>query len=109
MAVQPGSPYVRLGDVVRDVVTGVEGILTGRFEYLGGCLMGSVQPIGTQNDGKPYDATTFDWCRLRYVRPFSSAEEFIGVANQQMAGPPQVELITGGPDRPQPDRSAPKR
>lgn len=85
---------VHLGDLVRDKVTGFQGVATGRFEYLSGCLRISVESTDLQG-GKAVDAT-FDEDRLEVVTPGY-------VAHSQDAA---VRL--GGP-RDTPRRDSPQR
>lgn len=48
-----------LGKKAKDIVTGFEGIITSRSEFLTGCNRYGITPkIGT--DGKPIDAQWFD-------------------------------------------------
>lgn len=57
---------IKLGQRVRDVVTGLEGIATARVEFLTGCAQYGVAP-GLDKDGKVMDTQYFDWTRLRIV------------------------------------------
>ena len=54
---------VKLGDKVKDAITGFEGVVTGRAEYLYGCVRCLVEPEGL-HDGKPIDTQWFDEQRL---------------------------------------------
>lgn len=57
---------ITLGTKVRDVITGFEGMATGRAEYLTGCVQVCVSPrIG--DDGKVRDSHWFDEDRLEVV------------------------------------------
>lgn len=47
---------LELGDTGKHAVTGFEGIVTARVEYLTGCL----QPQGVTPEGKPLDSFYFD-------------------------------------------------
>lgn len=55
---------VKLGSKVRDVVTGFEGVATGRAEYLTGCVQICVSPP-VDGEGKLRDANWFDEDRLQ--------------------------------------------
>ena len=55
-----------LGQKVKDVVTGLEGIVTSRTEYLTGCIHCGVQPQNLK-DGKPQDPEWIDQSRLIFV------------------------------------------
>ena len=54
MAIEP-----KLGDKVRDSITGFAGIVTAITEYLNGCKRVSVQPQNLK-DGVPIDVQYFD-------------------------------------------------
>lgn len=57
---------IKLGDRVRDWVTGLEGIATARVEYLGGCIQYCVQPkVG--KEGKMMESHCFDVGRLEVI------------------------------------------
>ncbi len=50
---------IKLGQTVRDAITGLEGVVIGKHEYLYGCTRISVQPA-EHKDGKFADAFTID-------------------------------------------------
>jgi hypothetical protein len=54
------------GQTVRDIITGVEGVVTGRVDYITGCNQYLVQPR-TAPDGSPREAKWFDEQRLSEV------------------------------------------
>jgi hypothetical protein len=54
---------IKLGDRVKDSITGFKGIVTGRFEYLNGCVRLAVTPEELK-DGKPVEDMVFDEGRL---------------------------------------------
>jgi len=57
---------VRLGQRVRDVVTGFEGIVVSRVEYLSGCVQYCVKPhVG--EDGKMLEGEYIDEQRIEIV------------------------------------------
>jgi hypothetical protein len=58
---------VRLGDRVRDEISGLEGIASARYEYLYGCVRVCVRPEKLK-DGKPVESTVFDEAQLRVVK-----------------------------------------
>lgn len=57
---------LKLGDLVRDRVTGFAGIVMCRTDWLNGCIRIGVQPRELK-DGKPIDALTFDVEQLLLV------------------------------------------
>lgn len=80
---------INLGDKVKDIVTGFEGIAVAKTTWLNGCTR-----IGLQSDklkdGLPTEAQWFDEPQLKLIKP-----------NQVSCGPRD----TGGPI-PTPKRSA---
>lgn len=57
---------MKLGDKVRDKVTGYEGIAIGKTEWLNGCTRWTVQSQ-TLHEGKPIDSFCFDEPQLEIV------------------------------------------
>ena len=85
---------IRLGDKVKDSISGFSGIAIGRTEWLHGCQRITVQPDHLGKDGKPLESQTFDEPQLQIVS-----------AGKVKPG----ERDTGGP-MPEPVRQAtPKR
>lgn len=88
-------PVAKLGDKVRDRLTGYEGVATARFEYLFGPPAIGVQPQSLK-DGKPAESFTFDEMQLEVV------------GRKPVVQP--AERKTGGPrDEPRVSRTAPVR
>lgn len=56
------------GDLVKDLVTGFEGIVTSRTTWLHGCDRMIVQPQKLTADGKPVEDSAFDEDRLKIVK-----------------------------------------
>ena len=54
---------VTLGTVVKDAITGFEGVAISRTEYLYGCVRIAVEPQALQ-EGRPIEAQYFDEQRL---------------------------------------------
>jgi len=75
---------IQLGQKARDKVTGFEGILVGRVQYLFGCNQYSISPPA--KDGKVNDSQWFDEGRVEVIGP--------GIAPEAV----QVEK-PGGPNR----------
>jgi hypothetical protein len=59
---------IKLGDIVRDTVSGFEGVVIAEHQWLNGCKRISVQPQKL-HDGKPIEAQTFDEPQLELVAP----------------------------------------
>lgn len=58
---------VKLGQKVRDTISGVEGVAVARTEWLYGCVRVTIQPEGSK-DGKPYDYFNADEPQLVAAR-----------------------------------------
>jgi hypothetical protein len=87
------SEQIDLGDVARDVITGFEGVVVSRHEYLHGCARLSIQPRAL-HEGTPVETQTFDEPQLALI---------------SRRGTPWVQPTTGGP-RPEPTpRAEPPR
>lgn len=69
-----------LGDRVRDAITGFEGILTCRTQWLNNCNTYGVQPT-TLKDGVPMERAHFDEPQLELV------EEKVMEAHRETGGP----------------------
>jgi hypothetical protein len=65
-AIPRHTPTVQLGDVVRDRVTGFQGVIVARTEWLNGCWRITVTPPADK-DGKLADSQTFDEFQLELV------------------------------------------
>lgn len=73
---------VKLGQKVKDVITGFEGTITGRAQYLTGCSQGLVAPP-ISKDGEHRDGHWFDEDRLAVV-----SEEIV-----------DLKVVNPGPDK----------
>jgi hypothetical protein len=58
---------IKIGDIVRDGVTGFEGMAVAITEWLHGCKRVTVQPQKL-HEGKPIEAVTFDYPQLVVVQ-----------------------------------------
>ncbi|NOZ67988.1 MAG: hypothetical protein GXP46_01765 [Deferribacteres bacterium] len=58
---------INLGDKVKDIVTGFEGVVTCRCEYLNGCVRVEVQ-LDKLKDGKPIGSLWIDTQQLIVVK-----------------------------------------
>ncbi len=73
---------LKLGQKVKDIITGFEGIAVSRVEYLTGCAQIGVTP-SVGNDGKIPDTQYFDHTRLVVLTKESVMES----VNQDRGGP----------------------
>lgn len=91
---------IELGIRVKDVVTGFEGVVIGRTEWLTGCRTYGLQ--GEMRDGEVPEARWIDEVRLDLIS--DSTLRLPGVSS----GPVEVASLKGGP-QPTPSRDlAPK-
>lgn len=63
----PDSPkwLVDLGDKAKDTITGFEGIVSARIEYLFGPRRIALTPVALDKDGKPQDPIGFDESQIQ--------------------------------------------
>lgn len=76
------SKRIGLGDVARDRITGFEGVVIARAEWLTNCVRLTLQPKGLKEDGSTKTCESFDEPSL----------ELVAAAN-----PPPEERKAGGP------------
>ena len=57
---------IPMGALVRDTVSGLEGVVMAKTEWRFGCARVSVQPLGSK-DGKPFDTFVVDVPQLELV------------------------------------------
>lgn len=88
---------VNLGDLVKDTITGFEGVVIGETRWLYGCRRFTVQPRDLK-DGKPIEPVSFDEPQLLVLEAFDG-----GWLPRSNAGSPAAAAETGGP-RPEPTR-----
>lgn len=76
---------IKLGTIAKDIITGFEGIVTARVEYLTGCTQYGLQPKCVP-DGKYPEAQYFDESRLdgRTVEQIAAKTE---AASNDKGGP----------------------
>jgi hypothetical protein len=81
---------VPLGTLMRDKVTGWEGIAIAKVVFMNGCVQYSLKPQKLDKDGKTMEAPTFDCEQLEVIGK--------GIAKEE----PKEKKSTGGimPDTP---------
>jgi len=67
---------MNLGDVVRDIITGFEGIITSKCDYITGCTHFGIAPTELK-DGRPQDSYYLDEQRLIFVKKSELSESSI--------------------------------
>jgi hypothetical protein len=72
---------IKMGQTVKDLITGFEGVVTGHCEYISGCDQLLVQKK-VDKDGNKQDGIWFDVQRLRVVD-----SEVISLDNSKTPGP----------------------
>lgn len=75
-----------LGDKVHDKITGFEGIVIGRHQWLNNCNTYSVKPQ-TLKDGAPQESHSFDEPQLKLVQC-----DIIEPGNRKTGGPERKVL-----------------
>lgn len=83
---------INLGDRVRDRISGFEGIVSAKSEYLNGCVRILVDPESLEDSGKLIKGAWFDDVQIELVE--KSVLEIEGRPN-------------GGPSRSDPSREDP--
>ena len=83
---------IKLGNKVRDNITGFDGIATGRCVYLFGCAQILVSPDRLDKDGAEIKGVWFDEQRIETVE-----ERTVAVSAESSA-------TSGGPQRDAPSR-----
>lgn len=64
-----GTPHFKLGDTVRDVVSGFAGCMVARTEWLHGCARVGIEPTTLDKDGMPaVEVYWFDEPRVDLVK-----------------------------------------
>lgn len=78
---------VKLGDKVKDTVTGFQGIAVARTTWLHGCDRINVQPVELDKDKKPLEAVVFDEKQLIVVKAAVVASEENKKSTTKTGGP----------------------
>jgi hypothetical protein len=75
---------IGLGDEARDTITGLTGIVIGRFEYLNGCVQLRIQPKELK-DGKPVESSVFDIEQLELVEKLRAPRKLVAIGGPRDA------------------------
>jgi len=81
---------VKLGDLVKDTITGVQGVVVTRSEWLNGCETVSVQQRELDKDGKPHERLAFDVEQIELVE-----RQGMKKATKESGGPTSVQRQPG--------------
>lgn len=79
---------IKLGDRVKEEISGLEGIVMGITKWLHACSHVGVKPVGLNKDGKPHDLAWFD-------EPMVTVVERGAVKDSPVQ--PETGRKTGGP------------
>ena len=74
---------IELGQKAKDKITGFEGVITGRAQYLFGCDQYSIVPV-VDKDGKVSDTQWFDEGRIEIIGTGMTAKD---VSVEKPGGP----------------------
>lgn len=66
---------IKMGDMVRDKVTGFTGKVIGYHNWLNGCTTCTVQPTSIDKDGQPIKSHSFDLPQLELVTESAPVEK----------------------------------
>jgi hypothetical protein len=92
---------IELGDRVKDIVTGYEGIAIGKTEWLTGCDTIGICPTELDKDGKTKNTVWFDVTRIEILEKDAVQLEF----DKDTPEEPATKPDNGGPqDTPQTTR-----
>lgn len=86
---------IALGDEVKDVLTGISGIVVCLTTWLYGCSRIGIQPQGTDKDGKAHEIRYIDEPQCEMVRQAALAPVVMRPVEQRTIAQPG----TGGPAR----------
>lgn len=93
---------IRLGDRVRDIVTGIEGVATSRTEWLNGCVRFGIEFATGKNGDQQLRRESFDEEQLELVK--ARAVQAIRQRWPAPATLTNIPVRSGGGGRPDPRR-----
>lgn len=93
-----------LGDLVKDRITGLEGIVTCRSDWFNGCTRFLIQPQAL-HDGKPIDSQWFDAEQLEVVQRCKIRPPWMSQLSADVSTRRNIQLERTGGDRPAPQRA----
>lgn len=94
---------IRCGQFVGDTLSGLEGVVVARTEWLYGCVRLAVQPSGSK-DGKPYEPFWVDEPQVvvRDTKEVGKEDAETGAAPARRHGPKDAPTRAVDPKSPQP-------
>lgn len=84
---------IELGSIVKDEISGFEGMVTAQIVYITGCMQFKVDPVGALWEGKPINGQWFDEARLDPVAMKAS----VAAANSRVLSTSSTMAEPGGP------------
>lgn len=82
---------MRIGDRVKDRISGFAGIITGRTEYLNGCRQFLVSPEKVNKDGESLKGLWIDEQTLEVIAAGIFEDPFADGASPTVGGPSSYE------------------
>lgn len=83
---------IKLGDKVKDKITGFTGIAVAKTEFLNGCIQWNVLPKGDKNNKMPEDMS-IDQQTLEIIKPKKKKKE---IKKRNNGGPTRKGFIQRG-------------
>lgn len=59
---------INVGDLAKDTITGFEGVIVAKCQYLFGCSRVLIEPCALQENGQPHESCWFDIYRIEIVK-----------------------------------------
>jgi hypothetical protein len=85
-----------MGSTLIDVIHSLEGVVTGRAQYLTGCTQYHITPKGLDKEGKPREGYWIDEGRLK----LKNTKQVVLPHDQPPGGPSKRDQPKGGPSNP---------
>lgn len=77
---------IKLGDKVKDKISGFNGIATATSEYLNGCTRIMIEPTKLGDDGKVLESQWFDDVQVEVVK-----KDAFTKGKKKVGGPPRSD------------------
>ncbi len=90
---------IELGDVAKDKITGLKGVIVAITEWLYACRRITIQPQNLGKDGQPLDTYTCDEPQVELVKKagFKVVPEEDKAPKEKTGGPSIKPVARGGP------------
>lgn len=87
------SKEIKLGDKVKDTITGFKGIAVARTIWINGCDRIVIQPEGLNKEGATFDVQTFDEPQVEIITSAKPRKK------TKTGGPPLPRAVTARKDK----------